>query len=70
MKKLTSHTHKPNNKQPHDKNTCMQQQQHPPPNTCMQQQQQQTHTYATTTTTTNPTPWTIIGHSPHPPTCV
>ena len=28
--------------------------------------------YTTTTTTTfkNPTPRTIIGHSPHPPTCV
>ena len=50
MKKLTPYTHKPNNTQPHDKNTCMQQQQHPPKNTCMQQQQQQqqTHTYATT----------------------
>ena len=39
MKKLTHHTHKPNNTQPHDKNTCMQQQQHPQ-KTCMQQQQQ------------------------------
>ena len=36
-----------------------------------QQQQQKTHMYATTTTTIkNPTPRTIIGHSPHPPTCV
>ena len=49
----------------------MQQQQHPK-NTCMQQQQeqQQTHMYTTTATTTKtPTPRTIIGHSPHPPTC-
>ena len=79
----TIHTHKLNNTQPHDKNTCVQQQQHPPKHThattttttnthMQQQQQQQTHTYATTTTTTttNPTPRTIIGHSPHPPTCV
>ena len=36
-----------------------------------QQQQQQTHTYATTTTTIKKsTSRTIIGHSPHPPTCV
>ena len=35
-----------------------------------QQQQQQTHMYATTTTIKNPTPRTIIGCSPHPPTCV
>ena len=72
MKKLTPHTHNPNNTQPHDKNTHTQQQQHPP-KTCMQQQQQQqqTHTYATTTTTIkNPTHRTIIGHSPHLPTCV
>ena len=42
-----------------------------PLNTCMQQQQQQTHMYATSTTTIkNPTPRTIIGNSPHPPTCV
>ena len=34
-----------------------------------QQQQQQTHTYATTTTK-KPTPRTIIGRTPHPPTCV
>ena len=41
------------------------------PQKCMQQEQQ-THIYATTTTTTmkQPTPRTIIGHSPHPPTCV
>ena len=35
---LTPHIHKPNNTQPHAKNTCM-------------QQQQQQHMYATTTTT-------------------
>ena len=39
-----------------------------------QQQQQQKHMYPTTTTTTIkkaiPTPRTIIGHSPHPPTCL
>ena len=65
MKKLTPPTHKPNNTQPHDKNTHMQQQQHP---------QKHIHTTTTNTTTTttikNRTPRTIIGHSPHPPTCV
>ena len=40
---LTPHTHKPNNTQPHDKNTCMQQQQYP----------QKIHMHATTTATTN-----------------
>ena len=49
---LTPSTHKPNNTQPHDKNTCMQQLKHPKihtqattttttTNTCMQEQQQQ-----------------------------
>ena len=63
MKKLTPHTHtNPTIKHTHATITT------PPKNTCMQQQQQQqTHMYArATTTTTNPTPRTIIGHSPHP----
>ena len=65
---LTPHTHKPNNTQPHAKTTCTQQQQHP-----------KKHMHATTTTKTHihnnnnkgiPTPRTIIGCSPHPPTCM
>ena len=67
-KKLTPHTtmhnhmtktHACNNKNIPQEHTCMQ-----------QQQQQQTHICNKTTTIKNPTPRTIIGHSPHPPTCV
>ena len=68
MKKLTPHTHKPNNTQPHDKKHACNNNHNQKP--CMQQQQQQqTHTY-TTITIKNPTPWTIIGCCPHPRTCV